>query len=417
MPEPIQSLRVLRLIARLNVGGPALHTVILNDGLRRRGLETLLVYGSVGPQEASFEELARARSLPTVHVPQLGRRISALDDARALVRILGILWRWTPDVVHTHTAKAGTLGRIAALVYNTTARRSRRCAVIHTFHGHVLEGYFGPLGSAVVRAVERTLARITNRIVTISVRQQDDITRRFAIAPPGKVAIVPLGLELGPLLALDARSGRTRTGPTGKSDEVIVGYVGRLVPIKDLDTLVRGVALARERLPQIRLVIAGDGDERRALEARVTELGLEGRVDFLGWRSDLAALYQTMDVFVLTSINEGTPVSLIEAMAAGVPVVASSVGGVPDVVEDGVTGVLVPPRQPEAVAAAIVSAVTQPERAWVMAARARRSVRDRFDSARLVQETEAMYRQTLLERRGGAAAVPSPLDGSSPSVQ
>jgi glycosyltransferase involved in cell wall biosynthesis len=177
------------------------------------------------------------------------------------------------------------------------------------------------------------------------------------------------------------------------------------------------VALARARLPQIRLVIAGDGDERRALEARVTELGLEGRVDFLGWRSDLAALYQSMDVFVLTSINEGTPVSLIEAMAAGVPVVASSVGGVPDVVEDGVTGVLVPPRRPEAVAAAIVSTVTQPERASVMAARARRSVSDRFDSARLVQETEAMYRQTLLERRGGAAAVPSPLDGSSPSVQ
>jgi glycosyltransferase involved in cell wall biosynthesis len=417
MSEPIQSLRVLRLIARLNVGGPALHTVILNDGLRRRGLETLLVYGSVGPQEASLEDLARARSLPTVHVPQLGRRISALDDARAFVRILGILWRWTPDVVHTHTAKAGTLGRIAALVYNTTARRSRRCAVIHTFHGHVLEGYFGPLGSAVVRAVERTLARITNRIVTISVRQRDDITRRFAIAPPGKVAIVPLGLELGPLLALDARSGRTRTGPPAGSDEVIVGYVGRLVPIKDLDTLVRGVALARARLPQIRLVIAGDGDERRALEARVTELGLEGRVDFLGWRSDLAALYQSMDVFVLTSINEGTPVSLIEAMAAGVPVVASSVGGVPDVVEDGVTGVLVPPRQPEAVAAAIVSAVRQPERASVMAARARRSVRDRFDSARLVQETEAMYRQTLLERRGVAAVVPSPLDGSSPSVR
>jgi len=153
MPDHARPLRVLRVIARLNVGGPALHTVILNDGLRRRGLDTLLVYGSVGPQEASFEDLARARALPTVHVPQLGRRISFFDDALALARVVGLVWRWAPDVVHTHTAKAGTLGRIAALVYNVAARRSRRCAVIHTFHGHVLEGYFGPLGSAAVRAI------------------------------------------------------------------------------------------------------------------------------------------------------------------------------------------------------------------------------------------------------------------------
>jgi glycosyltransferase involved in cell wall biosynthesis len=416
MPEQVRPIRVLRVIARLNVGGPALHTVILNDGLRRRGFDTLLVYGSVGSTEASFDDLARSRSLPTAHVPQLGRRISLLDDARAFARLAGLMWRWSPDVVHTHTAKAGTLGRIAALVYNIAARRSRRCAVIHTFHGHVLEGYFGPLGSAVVRAIERTLARITDRVVTISARQRDDITRRFGIAPERKVAVVPLGLELGALLALDDRMYRY-TAATAESAEIVVGYVGRLVPIKSLDTLVRGVALARTRLPGIRLVIAGDGEERGALGTLVAELGLNDRVEFLGWRGDLPALYQMMHLFVLTSINEGTPVSLIEAMAAGVPVVASAVGGVPDVVEDGVTGVLIPPRHPEAVASAIVSAVTQPDRAAAMALRARHSVRDRFDSVRLVEETAAMYREILLEVRGGAAPVPSSVDGSSPSVQ
>jgi glycosyltransferase involved in cell wall biosynthesis len=423
MTEPSRPLRVLRVIARLNVGGPALHTVILNEGLRQRGFDTLLVYGSVGAQEASFERMARTRALPVEHVPQLGRRISFWDDARALGKLLALLWRWTPDIVHTHTAKAGTLGRIAAVVYNTASRRSRRCAVVHTFHGHVLEGYFGPLGSAAVRAIERMLARVTDRIVTISVRQHDDITRRFRIAAPAKVTIVPLGLELGSLLALAPRaSGHRPDAPGGSAeqdelDELIVGYVGRLVPIKDLQTLIRGVALARAHVPQIRLVIAGDGDERPALEACVMEVGLAGRVDFLGWRGDLPALYETMDVFVLTSINEGTPVSLIEAMAAGVPVVASAVGGVPDVVEDGVTGVLIPPRQPEAVAAAIVEAVLHPERASLMAARARSSVRERFDSARLVKEIEAMYRQTLAETRGPAAVVHSPLDGSTPSVR
>jgi glycosyltransferase involved in cell wall biosynthesis len=415
MPEQSRPLRVLRVIARLNVGGPALHTVILNDGLRQRGYDTLLVYGSVGPQEASFEELAKARGLPTVYIPQLGRRISLFDDARAFAHVVGAIWRWSPDVVHTHTAKAGTLGRIAALVYNTASRRARRCAVIHTFHGHVLEGYFGPLGSAVVRAIERTLARITDRIVTISVRQREDITRRFGIAPARKVATVPLGLELGSLLKLEDRAGGRLTVPT-ELEDVVVGYVGRLVSIKSLDTLVRGVAIARARLPKIRLLIAGDGEERPRLEQLVGELGLTDRVEFLGWRSDLASLYRRMHVFVLTSINEGTPVSLIEAMAAGVPVVASSVGGVPDVVDGGVTGVLVPPRQPEAVAAAIVAAIVESDRAAVMAARARQSVRERFDSARLVQETEAMYRETLLEIRG-ASAVRTAVDGSSPSVQ
>jgi glycosyltransferase involved in cell wall biosynthesis len=410
-PDPSRPLRVLRVIARLNIGGPALHTVILSDGLQQHGHETLLVYGSVGPGEA---ELGYERPLPVAYVPELGRRISFWGDVRAFAKILTLIWRWQPDIVHTHTAKAGALGRIAAMFYNAATRRSRRCAVIHTFHGHVFEGYFGWFGSAAVRVIERTLARATHRIVTISNRQFDDITHRFAIAPPARVTIVPLGLELGPLLALPERPGRLSTA---ESNDVVVGYVGRLVPIKDLETLIRGVALARARLPQIRLVIAGDGEERASLESRVTELGLQGCVDFRGWRSDLTALYEGMDVFVLTSLNEGTPVSLIEAMAAGVPAIASAVGGVPDVLENGVTGVLIPTHQPEAVATAIMDTVTNRARAHRMAARAKQSVRDRFDSARLVQATETMYKQTLLEARGRMVTLPSPGESSSGSVR
>ena len=401
LPPP---LRVLRLIARLNVGGPARHAVILNDGLRQRGFETLLVHGSPGPGEGSLDDLARDRDLPTIHIPELGRRISILSDVRAFARIVALLWRWQPDIVHTHTAKAGTLGRIAALFYNVAARRSRRCVVIHTFHGHVLEGYFGRLGSLLVRWVERTLGFFTDRVVTISARQREDITRKFAIVPPTKVAVVPLGLELGELLALAERP----PGPRVPLEHVVLGYVGRLVPIKDLGTLVRGVAQARLRIPGLELVLAGDGEERASLEALVTRLGLGAHVAFLGWRSDLPALYGGMDLFVLTSLNEGTPVSLIEAMAAGVPVVATAVGGVPDVIEDGVSGVLIPPREPEAVAAAITDALLRPGRAACMAARARSVVRERFHSVRLVQETETMYRQAVLQSRRGVAGPPRP---------
>ena len=162
-------LRVLRVIARLNVGGPARHAVILNDGLQRRGFDTLLVFGAVGPTEGSLDELAR--NLPVERIPELGRRIRAWSDLRAFCRIVTLLWRWQPDIVHTHTAKAGALGRVAAVFYNTAARRARRAAVIHTFHGHVFEGYFGRFGTAAVRLIERTLARVTDRIVTISARQ------------------------------------------------------------------------------------------------------------------------------------------------------------------------------------------------------------------------------------------------------
>jgi glycosyltransferase involved in cell wall biosynthesis len=264
----------------------------------------------------------------------------------------------------------------------------------------VFEGYFNAAGSQLVRVTERLLGRATDRIVAISTRQRDDLTSRFTIAPPEKVTVVPLGLDLAELLAVPSRPASL----AGRADAPFqVGYVGRLAPIKDLATLLAGIELARRQVGSLRLTIVGDGEERAVLERRVAELGLADAVQFVGWRRDLAAVYSSMDLFALTSLNEGTPVSLIEAMAAGVPVVATAVGGVPDVVTDGTTGVLVPPRQPAALAAAIVDAVTRPSRSAHMAAFAREHVRKRFDTARLVQDTEALYLEVLARRRGNAA--------------
>ena len=193
-------LRILRIIARLNIGGPARHVTILDRGLRARGHETLLAYGPVGPGEGSLEDLAR--DLPTHPVPELGRQIRVAGDLIAFVRILRLLFQFRPDVVHTHTAKAGTLGRLAAAVYNLTRVRRRRTLVVHTFHGHVLDGYFGPVGDRLVRTAERTLARLTDRIIAISDRQRRDLIERFRICAPARVAVVPLGLELDDLLSL-----------------------------------------------------------------------------------------------------------------------------------------------------------------------------------------------------------------------
>ena len=161
-------LRLVRLIARLNVGGPARHAIILDDGLRARGFVTHLIHGSVAAGEESLAALAVDRGLPTTFVPRLGRAISLWDDVLAFGTILRLLWRWQPDIVHTHTAKAGAVGRLAAFVFNASRRRQKRCAVVHTFHGHVFEGYFSSFASALIRTAERLLSRLTDRIIAIS---------------------------------------------------------------------------------------------------------------------------------------------------------------------------------------------------------------------------------------------------------
>jgi glycosyltransferase involved in cell wall biosynthesis len=386
------AVRSLRIISRLNVGGPARHAVLLDAGLRAHGWETLLVHGRVSPGEASFEHLATERSLPTQPVTALGRRIQFWDDARAFVGIWRAIRRFRPAVVHTHTAKAGTLGRLAAAIHNATLPRSQRCVVLHTFHGHVLEGYFSPLGSALVRIAERTLARLTDCTIVISELQRRDLVDRFRIIAAGRAVVIPLGLELGDLLALPTRQPDT---------SFTIGYVGRLVPIKNVESLICAFALVRESIPAARLVIAGDGPERSRLEALVRRLELARYVEFRGWCADLPDLYATFDALALTSLNEGTPVALIEAMAAGVPVVATSVGGVPDVVGDAM-GVLTTTGV-EAIAQGLLDVASDPTAALIRAARARDHVRSRYDAARLVDRVAGLY-GTLVQSKRAAGS-------------
>jgi glycosyltransferase involved in cell wall biosynthesis len=383
-------LKVVRTIARLNVGGPARHAAILNDRLRSRGFDALLVHGTPSAFEGSLEQLAVERHLRCHHIPELGRRISLLSDVRVLARLIGLLCREQPDIVHTHTAKAGTLGRIAAMLYNATRARHRRCLVVHTFHGHVLTGYFRPGLTALVRLVERALARSTDVIITISARQRADIVERFAVAPSDRVVIVPLGLELDPLSRLDGR--------TAVPGEIVFGYVGRLTAVKDLPTLLRAMAIVA-RSSRARLVIIGDGELRSELQNLAARLGISERVQFVGWEFDLAKIYQSIDCLVLSSINEGTPVAVIEAMAAGVPVVATDVGGVPDVVSDGRTGSLVPPRDPEKLARAMLRLAEDPVLRARMSAAARADAVRRYGAERLADDIASLYRHGVERKR------------------
>jgi glycosyltransferase involved in cell wall biosynthesis len=402
--------KVLRAIARLNIGGPARHAIILDEGLRARGFECLLVHGSPSPEEGSFEALLDEHSVRSIRIHGLGRRVHVWSDLVAFWRFVRILLREKPDIVHTHTAKAGALGRTAAVVVNFIRPAARRSLLLHTYHGNVMSGYFGVLASKVVRGIERTLASWTDCVITISERQRDEIVDRFRIVDRARVSVVPLGLELNDLLARESpdRSLRQTLGWT--EEHVVVGYVGRFVPIKDVDTLIAGFARFASREPRGRLLLVGDGELRASLEAQVRSLGLDGAVRFVGWRRDLAQVYGAMDVVGLTSRNEGTPVSLIEALAAGLPVVATAVGGVPDVIRQGETGLLIPPGNPAAFAAALDQIVSDADLRQRMSARGRSEVEQRFGRERLVAEVAALYFRLLRRRESGANWVPSPQD-------
>ena len=379
--------RVLRVITRLNVGGPAIHAALLSSRLDRERFETLLVTGQEGPAEGSMRELGRLDpGIGITVVPALGRDVSPARDLRALAAVVAIARAYRPDIVHTHLAKAGFVGRIAG-------RLAGARAVVHTYHGSVFRGYFGERESALYLAIERALAKVSSRVISITPRQRQDLIA-LGVAPAEKIVTIPLGLDLEPFRRPpDRREARAALGlPV---DGPLVGIVARLVPVKDVTTFLRAFALTRERVPDATAFIVGDGEERAALERLSGELRLGVACRFVGWRADMPNVYAAADLVALSSLNEGSPVSLIEAMAAGRPVVATAVGGVPDVVRDGETGTLVPPRDHAALGAALAELLRDGELARRYGEQGRAAAYPRFDASRLVSDIERLYDELL----------------------
>ena len=377
-------LRVLRVFSRLNIGGPSVHVILLSAGLRPLGYETRLVVGRESPREGNMLELAAEKNVACEAMAGLGREIAPLSDLRALAGLYRLVRAWRPHVVHTHTAKAGLLGRLAA-------RAAGVPTVVHTFHGHVLRGYFSPVKTVLFRGLEARLARAADALVAVSESVKQDLVG-LGIAPAGKIRVVPLGLDLAHLAAGLPRGVLRREA--GVPDEApLVGMVGRLVPIKDVPTFLQAARLVREERGDARFALVGDGEERPALEARCRELGLARAVTFFGWKRDLASVYGDLDVVVNASRNEGTPVALIEALAAGRPVVATRVGGTPDLLGEGERGRLVPPGDPAALARAVLETLDQSEAARARAQAGREHVLARHSADRLVRDVDALYRE------------------------
>jgi glycosyltransferase involved in cell wall biosynthesis len=391
-PRADRPLRVLRVIARMNVGGPAYHVSLLSGGLRRDRFQTLLVTGQIGSDEASYEDLADRYGAERHLVPALGPTLDPLSDLRALAGLARVARRFNPDILHTHTAKAGLLGRLAA-----SAVGPRRPIVLHTYHGHVLEGYFGKLQSEAYRRLERRLARRSDALIGVSQATVDDLVR-LGVAPREKFRVVPLGLDLDRFLRIGASpSPHARAAIGVDTEAVLVVYVGRLVPIKRVDRLVEALAIARRQDRRLVLAIVGDGGERSALEQLVRTNGLADAVRFLGYRRDLETIVDAGDIAALGSDNEGTPVALIEAGAAARPLVSTRVGGVPEVVVPG-TGLLVKRDDVAGLAHALVDLAADPERRRAMGARARTHVSAQYDATTLLERIAGLYEELVSMR-------------------
>lgn len=384
-------IRILRVITRLNIGGPAIHAILLtrdlNDGVR---FTSTLVTGTPGEREGDMADLALRNGVTPITMAALGREISPLDDLAALARMVKLVRQIRPDVVHTHMAKAGTVGRIAAQMCGVPL-------IVHTYHGHVFHSYFGRRKTQVFLTIERALALRTHRLVTVGDSQRAEIAS-YGIAPPAKLEPIRLGLELRPFLEAETHRGDLRRELGIGHSTRLIGIVARLAPIKAHEDFFAAAQLVQQAQPDVSFLVIGDGERRAELEALVRRLSLTDHVRFLGWRRDMPRIYADLDVVALTSRNEGSPVSLIEALAAARPVVSTAVGGVPEVVLDGETGLTVPVSQPRALAEGIVRLLRDPVEAELLAHAGRRHVYPRYDSSRLVEDMRSLYLRELAQR-------------------
>jgi glycosyltransferase involved in cell wall biosynthesis len=394
-----ERIRVARIIARLNVGGPARHVVWLTAGLPDGEFETILVTGTVPPGEDDMSQFAWDHGVTPLVIPEMSREISPRDVV-TVWKLLRLFLHFRPDVVHTHTAKAGTAGRLAGWLYRwltptALLGRPRRVRFVHTFHGHVFHSYYGRAKTTLFLLIERILARMaTDIIVTISEQQRVELQTDFHVGRPEQFRVIPLGLDLDALPAREESSG---------NDPLVVAIVGRLTAIKNHELFLRVAARMRTRQSSIRFAVYGDGAERTTLERRAASLDLDVR--FEGTRP-AEEIYSTAGIVMLTSLNEGTPLTLLEAMAAGIPVISTAVGGVGDLLGNVVEtiepngrvqirqrGVTAASNDEEGLTAGLERLAGDPALRQQLAAAGREYVKSTRSKERLIGDIARLYRE------------------------
>jgi glycosyltransferase involved in cell wall biosynthesis len=408
-----KGLTIARLIGRLNVGGPATQAILMTEAFQKKEYRALLLTGEVPPGEGSMEYLAYERGVQPIKISKLSRKISAAADLKSFWRLIRLFRRERPTILHTHTAKAGTLGRLAAMVTGVPVR-------VHTFHGHVFSGYFSPGLTRIFLSIERFLGRHTDCIIAISCSQRKELVETYRIAPPEKVVTIPLGFDFDRFLRVNGHEGSLRTAAGCSREAALVGWIGRMTAIKAPALFLDAAVRIQVALPSVQFVMVGDGELRQDCEARIRQSGLDGKVILTGWRRDLSVVYADLDLLLLTSINEGTPLALLEAMASGISFIATDVGGVRDLMigtarrEEGWerfdNGILVP-RDSRRLAEAAHYLLLRPELRREMGCAGREFVRNRYSCDRLAADLESLYLQLARRKK----CLEKDVDVTSPS--
>jgi glycosyltransferase involved in cell wall biosynthesis len=402
--------KILRLIARLNIGGPAIQAVNLSSELSGNHYQTLLVCGRLSSGEGDMTYLADEKKVEPLVIQEFGRDISLLDDLKSFFIIRKIIKHFQPDILHTHTAKAGTVGRLAALSLKTSLGSSKKVCLVHTFHGHTFHSYFSPMKTFFFILIEKILGLFTDKIIVVSEGQKKDICDIYKIADREKVRTIPLGFDLSKFGKIDTtvREARQKSNGGKRSEPLRIGVIGRLTAVKNHFMLLETMNCLRftGKLDKFKFYIIGDGELKKAFIEKANKLNLLDAVVFKGWQKDMPSVYAKLDAIALTSRNEGTPVTLIEAMASCRPVVATSVGGVTDLLgcvkekkSEGFMiaerGLMVQTGDAEAMAQALLYLSESPDAVQSMIQNAKAFVLAEYDQNRLLKDIKTLYGELL----------------------
>jgi glycosyltransferase involved in cell wall biosynthesis len=354
-----------------------------------------MVVGETAADLGDMAYFAEQHGVEPLIVPELSRIVNPFSDVLAVWRLTRIMRRIQPDVVHTHTSKGGFIGRVAA-------RMAGAPVVVHTFHSRVYRGRFSPVTTPIYLRLERFAARLSDSIITLTENLRQELAEVDRVARKGRITVLPLGMDLAPFAEMPRNSGKFRAAWGIPDDAPLIGTIGRLVNVKNHALFLDAAAQVLAELPAARFVLVGDGILRDELERQAASLGIADRVIFTGWQQNIAPIYSDLDVSVISSHTEGTPGSVIESLAAGCPVVATAVGGVPDLLDGGALGTMSPPGNSVALAQAIVRTVSNPPDPGV----AQATMLDRYSIGRLVTDLDSLYHGLLAKKDRESAASP-----------
>ncbi len=384
-------IKILRIQSRICIGGPAIHTEILSRHLPEKKFTSLLVGGALDPQEHSKYEELKEKGVNIRIIESMKRDFNVFYDIKTIIKLYRLIKREKPDVVETHTAKAGFTGRIAAYL-------AKAPIILHVFHGHVFHNYFGKFKTHLIILIEKILAKISTRIIVISEQQQRDIVDIFKIVNRNKSKAIPYGFDLERFTNIVNGNGTLKTEMGISKKEFLIAIIGRIVPIKNHEMSFRVMKLLRQDGMDIHLCVIGDGELRQKHEKFVREKQVEKYVHFLGWRQDLENIYSSLDLLMLTSLNEGTPFTIIEAMAAGVPVVSTNVGGVSDVIENGETGFICNIDDDNEMAEKIKKILLNDRLKTRYTTKAKLFVKEKYSAKRMVNDMIKFYDELILSK-------------------